>query len=85
MARTRTSPSWQDQHCTSNFQYRGGHAATTGVIYAPGAKVDITGGGDLGGIQVLADTVHLGGNANYTLDFHGYVGDSGTGALSITE
>jgi hypothetical protein len=76
---------WQDEDCTSDIGYRGGHDDTVGVIYAPGAQVNITGGGDLGSVQIIADTVYVSGNTDYELDFNGYIGDSGTGDILLAE
>jgi len=76
---------WQDEDCTDDIGYRGGHDATVGVIYAPGAQVNITGGGDLGSVQLIADTVYVSGNSDYSVDFTGYVGSSGSGGVSLAE
>lgn len=76
---------WQDEECTDDIGYRGGHDATVGVIYAPGAQVNITGGGDLGSVQLIADSVYVSGNSDYTVDFTGYVGGSGSGTIRLAE
>ena len=76
---------WQDEDCTERFKYTGGHTAFSGVIYAPGAVMDIAGGGDLGPIQVIADTFDISGNASMSINFTGYVGGESQGQLSLIE
>ena len=35
--------------------------------------------------QLIADRVYVSGNTDYTVDFTGYVGTSGTGTIRLTE
>ncbi len=76
---------WQDSNCTANFEYYGNVTGVNGVIYAPGARFDLFGNVDLGSIQVIADTMSIWGNVTMNLNFTSYVGDTGTGKVSITE
>lgn len=76
---------WQDAMCTSDLQYHGNVTGVHGVIYAPGARFDLMGNVDLGGIQVLADTISLHGNVGINMNFTSYVGDTGKGKISLTE
>ena len=55
------------------------------MIYTPGAKFDVSGGGDMGATQVIADTVHVSGNSDFSINFTGYVGGGGTGDISLAE
>ena len=76
---------WQDANCTADFQYHGNVTGVHGVIYTPGARFDLLGNVDLGGIQVISDTIKITGNTSITMNFTSYVGDTGTGKISITE
>ena len=76
---------WQDKDCAETFSFNGGHSGTAGVIYLPGAKFDLSGGGTLGSVQVFADTIEVSGNADIAMDFTGYVGDTGTPNMVLSE
>jgi Flp pilus assembly protein TadG len=76
---------WQDQSCTADLEYHGNVTGVHGVIYAPGARFDLLGNVDLGGIQVISDTISFSGNASINMDFTSYVGDTGTGKISLAE
>ena len=76
---------WQDQNCTADFQYHGNVTGVHGVIYTPGARFDMIGNVDLGGIQVIADTIKIAGNATINMNFTSYVGDTSTGKISLAE
>ena len=76
---------WQDEDCTTTFSFNGGHSGTAGVIYVPGARFDMSGGGTLGAIQVFADTIAIGGNVDIAMDFTGYVGDEGSPTMVLSE
>ena len=56
-----------------------------GVIYTPGARFDLLGNVDLGGIQVVSDTITIRGNTSIDMNFTSYVGATGSGKVSITE
>jgi Flp pilus assembly protein TadG len=76
---------WQDVDCNLAFRFSGGHSGTAGVVYVPGARFDLTGGGVLGSIQVFADTIEISGNADITMNFNGYVGESGIPTMVLSE
>jgi hypothetical protein len=64
---------WQDPACTQTFTYGGGNNTTAGVIYLPTAQLSISGGGNLGAIQVIVDTFKYSGSAPLTIDYTNYV------------
>ena len=76
---------WQDKDCAETFRFSGGHSLAAGVIYVPGAHFDLNGGGTLGSVQVFADTISVSGNSDITMDFTGYVGDTGTPNMVLSE
>ena len=76
---------WQDENCTADFQYHGNVTGVHGVIYTPGARFDLLGNTDLGGIQVISDTITIRGNAAINMNFTSYVGSTDTGKISIKE
>lgn len=76
---------WQDVNCTADFQYHGNVTGVHGVIYTPGARFDLLGNVDLGGIQVISDTIKITGNTSINMNFTSYVGDTGTGKISLAE
>jgi hypothetical protein len=55
------------------------------VIYAPGAHIDLAGGGALNSVQFVGQTVEVRGNVNLTLNFTGGFGSSGTTRVYIAE
>jgi len=76
---------WQDADCTETFTMSGGHPLAAGVIYAPGALFNLVGGGQLGSLQVFADTISVTGDADIEMDFVSYVGEEGIPSLVLAE
>lgn len=64
---------WQDNSCTATFQYGGGNNTTAGVIYAPTAQLSVSGGGNLGAVQIIVDTFTYSGSAPVTINYTDYV------------
>lgn len=64
---------WQADACTVTFNYGGGNNTTAGVIYLPTAKLDVSGGGNLGAVQVIVDTLKYSGSAPVTINYTDYV------------
>jgi len=64
---------WQDKACTVDFTLEGGQGGVGGVIYVPGGRVDLSGGGNLGSIQVISDTVDISGTGDTSVNFYPYV------------
>jgi Flp pilus assembly protein TadG len=76
---------WQDDDCSQTLSFSGGHSGTSGVIYAPGAHIDLAGGGALNSVQFVGQTVEVRGNVDLTLNFTGGFGSSGTTRVYIAE
>jgi hypothetical protein len=76
---------WQDKACTNDFKLAGGAGGISGVIYIPTGKLNISGGGDLGSIQVIADTVDISGNVPLTVHFVPYVSAPVVGNPKLVE
>lgn len=65
---------WQDKACTVALKIVGGNGpGAGGVVYAPAAKVNMSGGGALGSIQVIASTVDVSGTGNLSVNFVSYI------------
>ena len=64
---------WQDQACTNDFSMEGGEGGAAGVIYAPSARVNLSGGGNLGSVQVISDKVDISGTGDMTVTFVPYI------------
>ena len=64
---------WQSDTCTETFKYSGGSWTTAGVIYLPKAQLSITGGGNLGAMQIVVDTLSYSGSNPLSIDYTNYV------------
>jgi Flp pilus assembly protein TadG len=60
---------WQDKACTNDVKLVGGNGGPSGAIYAPTARVNMSGSGSLGSIQIIADSFDITGSGNMTVDF----------------
>jgi hypothetical protein len=76
---------WQDKACTVDFTLEGGQGGVGGVIYVPGGRVDLSGGGNLGSIQVISDTVDISGNGDTSVNFYPYISIPLSGGASLIE
>jgi hypothetical protein len=76
---------WQAEDCDETLTINGGHTSMIGVFYLPGGEINITGGGALGPVQMMADQVTLSGNADITITSDGFVGDESIHLWKITE
>ncbi len=67
---------WQDEACTNNIKVAGsgeGGGGGSGVFYAPSAQLDLLGGGDLGALQMIVDTISFGGGSVINVEYFPYV------------
>jgi hypothetical protein len=64
---------WQADTCLATFTYAGGNNTTAEVIYLPKAEFKVTGGGNLGAIQIIVDTLTFAGNAPVIINYTDYV------------
>ena len=76
---------WQDKACTVDFSLEGGQGGVGGVIYLPGGRVDLSGGGNLGSIQVISDKVDISGTGDTSVNFYPYVSIPLNGGASLIE
>ena len=76
---------WQDKACTVDFSLEGGQGGVGGVIYVPGGRVDLSGGGNLGSIQVISDKVDISGTGDTSVNFYPYVSIPLNGGASLIE
>lgn len=76
---------WQDESCTHTMMHRGNSDALGGVVYLPSARYDLSGNGDLGPLQVIADTVYVHGNGDISMEYEQYVEIAGAEVLRLVE
>jgi hypothetical protein len=60
---------WQDEACTDPITFEGNGTGVAGIFYAPSARFDMAGGGDLGAVQIVCSTIDMTGNADMTINF----------------
>lgn len=60
---------WQDKNCTADFDYAGSTNTTTSIIYAPNARLNLSGGGTLGANQVIVGSIDFNGSASITINY----------------
>jgi hypothetical protein len=60
---------WQDCLITKDFTILGDNHLVQGIFYLPCARLVLGGGASLGGVQLIANTVWLSGNAPIALDY----------------
>ena len=63
---------WQDKLITADVSISGDNASVQGIFYAPGARIDMGGGTDLGVVQIVADKVNFSGNTAIDLEYGGF-------------
>jgi hypothetical protein len=64
---------WQSDTCTETFKYAGGSWTTAGVIYLPKAQLSLTGGGNLGAMQIIVDSFTYSGSNPLSINYTEYV------------
>jgi hypothetical protein len=67
---------WQDEACTDTVKVAGsgeGGGGGSGIFYAPSAQLELVGGGDLGALQIIVDTITISGGSDITVTFFPYV------------
>jgi hypothetical protein len=60
---------WQDVAITDDFSLSGSNDLISGIFYAPGATLSISGNSDFGTVQLIVEGFHLSGNAPLTLEY----------------
>jgi hypothetical protein len=77
---------WQDVSCTVRMHITGGqNKGVPGVIYLPGGWLDLSGGGDMGAGQVIANTIKFSGGGSLTLSAGGFVGGGTPDVFHLVE
>jgi len=67
---------WQDEACTHDVRIAGsgeGGGGGSGIFYAPSAELELTGGGDLGALQMIIDTIKIAGGGTINIEYFPYV------------
>ncbi len=67
---------WQDEACTDSVKVAGsgeGGGGGSGIFYAPSAELELVGGGSLGALQIIADTITIMGGSDIDVTFFPYV------------
>jgi Flp pilus assembly protein TadG len=64
---------WQADDCAQAFKYAGGSHSIGGVLYAPSATLNISGGGSIGSVQIIVNKVDYSGNNNVTINYTNYL------------
>ncbi len=67
---------WQDEACTNTVRVQGsgeGGGGGSGIFYAPSAELELVGGGDLGALQMIVDTIKFGGGSVINVEYFPYV------------
>jgi len=64
---------WQDVSCDAPFKHEGSGDFTGGIIYVPGALIDLAGSGNMGTVQVIGDTVTVTGTADLIINYGGFL------------
>lgn len=89
---------WQSPNCaTSDGTYTannpafrfagsstGGAWSTTGIMYAPKAEMQVTGGGSFGSVQIIVDTFNLGGGNAAAINYTNYI-NTGRSYVKLVE
>ena len=60
---------WQDLAITDDFKMTGSNDLVSGIFYAPGAELDITGNSQFGTVQLVVNGFELSGNAPLDLTY----------------
>ena len=79
---------WQDDSCTKDFKFAGSSSGSswtaTGLMYLPQARMNVTGGGNFGSVQLIVKSFSQGGSQAITINFTRYV-DTDTQQWKLVE
>ncbi len=64
---------WQDEACTNTMKHEGTGDSTSGVYYLPTARLDLSGSGNVGSVQIIANTVDISGGSDLIIDFMNFL------------
>ncbi len=75
---------WQASSCNAQMKYAGSSYTTTGIIYLPAAQLNVSGGGNLGALQIIVNTFSYSGSNAVTINYADYV-DVGKPSMKLVE
>ncbi|MGB6836984.1 MAG: pilus assembly protein TadG-related protein [Dehalococcoidia bacterium] len=64
---------WQDEAITDTFRHAGNAEASVGIIYVPGATLEVAGGARIGSTQIIARDFYKTGSSDATITYHNFV------------
>jgi hypothetical protein len=64
---------WQDKACTTPMKHEGNGDVISGVIYLPSTRLDLSGNGNIGTVQIITDTIDISGSTDLIIDFKEFV------------
>jgi Flp pilus assembly protein TadG len=68
---------WQDKNApndtTRRFNKSGSGNLGNGIVYLPNAKLNLTGSGNIGSVQIIVDALDAAGSGNLTVNYASYV------------
>jgi hypothetical protein len=76
---------WQDPANTLDADKSGSGNLTEGIIYLPTARLDESGSGNLGAVQIVVDRYDKSGSGNVEMTSGGWVGESGVPTVRLVE
>jgi len=76
---------WQDPGNTLDADKSGSGNLTQGIIYLPTARLDESGSGNLGAVQIVVDRYDKSGSGNVDMTSGGWVGESSGPTVRIVE
>jgi hypothetical protein len=76
---------WQDPANTLDADKSGSGNLTEGIIYLPTARLDESGSGNLGAVQIVVDRYDKSGSGNVEMTSGGWVGESSVPTVRLVE
>ena len=76
---------WQDPANTLDADKSGSGNLTQGIIYLPTARLDESGSGNLGAVQIVVDRYDKSGSGNVEMTSGGWVGESSVPTVRLVE
>ncbi len=64
---------WQDEACTNTMKHEGTGDSTSGVYYLPSARLDLSGSGNVGSVQIITNTIDISGGSDLIIDFFNFL------------
>jgi hypothetical protein len=64
---------WQDKACTNPMKHESNSDVASGVIYLPNTRLDLSGSGNIGTVQIITDTIDISGGTDLIIDFKEFI------------